>query len=58
MTEIMLHNSFIMGTNMIITSQILYKIEFIGGIKFYCKLLQKRETLIPMYSGCTVDMHK
>lgn len=43
---------------MIITSQILYKIEFIGGIKFYCKLLQKRETLIPMYSGCTVDMHK
>lgn len=57
-TDIMLHNSFIRGTNMIITSQILYEIEFIGGIKFYCKLLQRRETVLPTYSGCTVDMHK
>lgn len=49
MRDLMLHNSSVMGSNMVIICQLLSAKEFTGAVEAFCKLLQRRETLYFQY---------
>ena len=58
MTGLTLHNSSLMRSNMVITCQLLSEIEFTGGFGVYCKLLEKKDIVLPAYSDNIVNMRK
>jgi len=43
---------------MVITCQLLSEIEFTGGFGVYCKLLEKKDIVLPAYSDNIVNMRK